>query len=271
MRFYKYETCGNDYVYFDCRRREIADDKCAAVAKSVSDRRFGIGGDGAIFICSSCVADAKMKMFNADGSRGAICGNALRCVTKYLSDYGGIKKRRVSIETDVGSREITVKGDEFIVNMGKPSFDASGFAATEMAIDEPFMFDRKRTITLVSVGNPHCVTFVPRTDFVSVPKIGRRICESDLFFDGVNVEFVEIAGDNELKMRVYERGSGETFGCGSGACAAALTAIKTGRVVSDEITVRMRGGTVKVGFYCDNTYLIGGAREVFTGDIKLEV
>lgn len=271
MRFYKYEACGNDYVYFDCRRREIADDKCSTIAKSVSDRRFGIGGDGAVFICSSGVADAKMKMFNADGSRGAICGNALRCATKYLRDYGGLKKRRVSIETDVGNREVTVKEDEFIVNMGEPNFDASGFAATEEAIDESFTFDRKRTVTLVSMGNPHCVTFVPRTDFISVPKIGKRICGNDLFFDGANVEFVEVTGENELKMRVYERGSGETFGCGSGACAAAIAAIRTGRVGSDEITVHMRGGTVKVGFYCGNVYLIGGAREVFTGDVKLEI
>lgn len=271
MRFYKYEACGNDYVYFDCRRRVIPDDKCSDIAKRVSDRRFGIGGDGAIFIRSSVVSDAKMAMFNSDGSRGSICGNALRCVAKYLRDYGGVKKNRIVIETDVGVREVTVNNDNYTVDMGEPSFDAEAFSKIRKAIDEPVVFDRERDITLVSVGNPHCVTFVPRAEFVSVAKIGKRICDSDLFYDGINVEFVEVVSKNELKMRVYERGSGETYGCGSGACAAAIAAIRTERAKGDEITVYMRGGIVKVEFYGGKVFLTGGANEVFSGEVKLEI
>ena len=170
MKFYKYEACGNDYVYFDCRRRVISDDKCSDITGRVSDRRFGIGGDGAVFIRSSVVSDAKMAMFNSDGSRGSICGNALRCVAKYLRDYGGVKKNRITIETDVGVREITVNNDNYTVDMGEPSFDTEAFSKIKKVIDEPVVFDRERNITLVSVGNPHCVTFVPRAEYVSVAK-----------------------------------------------------------------------------------------------------
>ncbi len=271
MRFYKYEACGNDYVYFDCRRRAITACKLSEITVKVSDRHFGIGSDGAVFICSSDVADAGMRMFNADGSEGQTCGNALRCVAKYLSDYGGVEKNRITVETKSGIRGIDIVNGLFTVDMGRVSFDSSTFSRVSEAVETPFVFDRERIVTLVSAGNPHCVTFVPRTGTVSVGRIGRIMCRSDLFSDGANVEFVEILGRNEIKMRVYERGSGETLGCGSGACAAVAAAIKTGRIPGGEVIVGMRGGQVRVRAENERVFLIGGADEVFTGDIKIEV
>ena len=273
-QFLKMHGAGNDYIYFDCLREPIAD--MGGVARRLSDRHKGIGGDGAVFICPSEVADARMRMFNADGSEGNMCGNAIRCVGKYLFDSGIVPREQMRIETKSGIKHLHCfaengKVKSVRVDMGPASFDPRSLPV----LLEGEVVDRtvpiaggSYAITCVSMGNPHCVLFTD-PDAVDIEALGPKFENDPIFPERVNTEFVQLTGKNALKMRVWERGSGETMACGTGACAAAAAACACGLCDKNEdIAVQLRGGTltIRVG---ETVYMTGEAVLVFTGEVEL--
>ena len=274
-RFIKMHGAGNDYIYFDCLREAEPEDP-AALSVRLSDRHKGIGGDGVVLICPSGIADAKMRMFNADGSEGRMCGNAIRCVAKYLFDNVS-PKERMAVETLSGVKELTVfaeggKARSVRVDMGPASFAPASVPVLwegESVVGAPYAVGgRTFSITCLSMGNPHCVVFAD-PDGEDLAAIGPLFENAPVFPARVNTEFVRKIGERTLKMRVWERGSGETLACGTGACAAAAAAVKLGLCpAGEEIEVRLRGGTlfVTVG---DTVFLRGPAETVFTGEIEL--
>ena len=274
-KFVKMHGAGNDYIYFDCLGEELTDPVSAAVR--LSDRHKGIGGDGIVMICHSDVADAKMRMFNADGSEGKMCGNAIRCVGKYLFDSGIVQKKEVKIETLSGVKELLLhveggKVRSVRVDMGKAVFSPAEVPVLyegEKMVGAPVCIGGKEyEITCVSMGNPHCVVFED-PDGLELQKIGPLFENAPIFPERVNTEFVKKTGENALAMRVWERGSGETMACGTGACAAAAAAVALGLCgAGEEISVALRGGTLTI---CvgDTVYMTGPAETVFTGEVEL--
>lgn len=274
IRFTKMHGCGNDYIFVDCMHGELPD--ADLLAKEMSRRRFSVGSDGLIEICPSDAADAKMKMFNADGSEGKMCGNGIRCVGKYIFESGISKKTELEIETLSGIRRLSLKtdGDKVVsvtVDMGRADFSAKSvpvMTKDTRAVNAPVsVFGKEYRITCVSVGNPHAVIFMQGVDAADIGQIGRFFEKSPLFPEGVNTEFAEIVGKNEIKMRVWERGSGETLACGTGACAAAAAAVLTGSCEKNEpITIRLPGGTLSVTVTDDfGVFLTGGAEKIYDG------
>lgn len=273
-KFTKMHGAGNDYIYFDCLKEEFPDPSSAAVR--LSDRHKGIGGDGIVLICPSSVADARMRMFNADGSEGNMCGNAIRCVGKYLFDNGIVKKHSLDIETKSGIKHLFLyekdgKTDRVRVDMGAASFEPQ---AIPVCSSQPIVGKRMSVaggeyeITCVSMGNPHCVLFLP-PDGLDLEKLGPKFENDPLFPERVNTEFVQKIGENALKMRVWERGSGETMACGTGACAAAAAACACGICErGKDILVRLRGGDLVINV-SDTVTMTGEAVTVFTGEIEL--
>ena len=273
-KFTKMHGAGNDYIYFDCLKEEFPDPSFAAVR--LSDRHKGIGGDGIVLICPSSVADARMRMFNADGSEGNMCGNAIRCVGKYLFDNGIVKKHSLDIETKSGIKHLFLyekdgKTDRVRVDMGAASFEPQ---AIPVRSSHPIVGKRMSVaggeyeITCVSMGNPHCVLFLPPDD-LDLEKLGPKFENDPLFPERVNTEFVQKIGENALKMRVWERGSGETMACGTGACAAAAAACACGICErGKDILVRLRGGDLVINV-SDTVTMTGEAVTVFTGEIEL--
>ncbi len=274
-KFVKMHGAGNDYIYFDCLGEEIPDPESAAVR--LSDRHKGIGGDGIVLICPSAVADAKMRMFNADGSEGKMCGNAIRCVGKYLYDSGAVRKEELKIETLSGIKrlKLNLSDGEVVsvrVDMGPAEFDA---AKIPVLLDGETVIGRevqiaggRHRITCVSMGNPHCVVFED-PDIVEIEKVGPLFENASIFPDRVNTEFVKLLGENKLKMRVWERGSGETMACGTGACATAAAAVALGLCdAGEDILLVLRGGelVINVG---ETVYMTGPAETVFTGEVEL--
>ena len=278
LHFIKMQGCGNDYIYFDCFEQDVVSPEYLSV--SLSDRHFGIGGDGIVLICPSKVADAKMRMFNLDGSEGLMCGNAIRCVGKYLHDVRGVQKQNVTIETLSGIKSLKlfthdnqVTGAE--VNMGKAELDP---AKIPVALDGDKIVSRtvdiaggSYDITCVSMGNPHCVVFCDETDTLDLPKIGPEFENDPIFPERVNTEFIKVIDDHTLKMRVWERGSGETLACGTGACAAAAAAVENGFCPHDEtIRVMLLGGDLYIRYTSDGTvYMKGSADIVYSGTIEI--
>jgi len=277
-KFVKMHGAGNDYVYFDCvNYDEIANPE--EVAIRLSDRHKGIGSDGVILVCKSDVADAKMRMFNADGSEGNMCGNAIRCVGKFLYDFAIVQKTLITIETKSGIKTLQLfigkdgKVDCVKVDMGAPILtpgeipvllDGEKVVAREVEIA-----GGKEKITCVSMGNPHCILFKD-PDGLELEKIGPLYENSPLFPQRVNTEFVKVLGKNDLKMRVWERGSGETWACGTGACAVAVAAVLCGFAEKNEdITVRLRGGDLTIRWTDETVYMTGSATLVFVGEIEL--
>lgn len=276
--FIKMEGCGNDYIYFDCRGGNMLDNP-EGLSVRLSDRHFGIGGDGVIMICDSDVADAKMRMFNLDGSEGKMCGNGIRCVAKYLYDSHIVNKKDLTVETLSGVKNITVitragEVQQARVDMGKAELapdkvpvklDGDKVVGREIEVD-----GKKYKVTCVSVGNPHCVIFVPHVDNLDVNSIGAAFEESPLFPEGINVEFVKVLDDHTLKMRVWERGSGETVACGTGACATAVAAVLNGYCRKDEdITVKLLGGDMVIKYTDDAVFMTGSAVKVYEGDVEI--
>lgn len=276
-KFYKMHGIGNDYIYFDCLDTSFEKPEEAAV--KLSDRHFGIGGDGVVLICPSEVADAKMRMFNADGSEGKMCGNAIRCVGKYLYDFHRTEKTTLRIETLSGIKTLflNVENGEVQsvrVDMGAPSLtpdripvrlDGEKIVGREVEIA-----GGRYAITCVSMGNPHCVVFGGNPDEIELEKLGPQFENAALFPDRTNTEFVRVLGENEIKMRVWERGSGETWACGTGACAATVAAVLNGYAERNEdVTVRLRGGTLVVRWTEDTVYMTGTATLVFAGEVDL--
>ncbi len=265
---------GNDYVYFDAfdGMPENPDE----IARRISDRHFWIGSDGVIFVTDSAVADGGMRMFNADGSEGKMCGNGIRCVGKFLYDFKGIRKNPLTVETKSGVKTLKLflkngEVDSVRVDMGKAELNPQSISALfsgGKVVNEPLAVDGKTYgVTLVSMGNPHCVIF-GNTDLVD--RIGKRVAYHKNFPDGVNAEFVEVVSGNELNMRVYERGSGETLACGTGACASVVAAVLNGYCkAGEEITVHLRGGDLKIVYADGNVSMTGGATLAFTGEVDI--
>ena len=273
-KFVKMQGAGNDYIYFDCFGGEPED--IPALAVRLSDRHKGIGGDGLVLICRSDVADAKMRMFNADGSEGNMCGNAIRCVGKYLYDENVCRKEELSVETKSGIKYLRLytengKVRRVRVDMGKADFDPKSLPVLleGEAVDRPVKIaGGLHRITCVSMGNPHCVLFED-PDGADLERIGPLFENDPLFPERVNTEFVKVIGKNALKMRVWERGSGETMACGTGACAAAAAACACGKCdAAQDILVQLRGGdlVIHVG---ETVFMTGEAEEVFSGEVEI--
>ncbi len=275
-QFVKMEGCGNDYLYFDCFAQPVADP--AGLARRFADRHFGVGGDGVILILPSGVANARMRIFNADGSEGKMCGNGVRCVGKYLYDSGRCKRTDLRIETGSGvkSLQLAVAGGAVrgaTVGMGPPDLRPAAVPVLlqgERVVNAPVKIGgRHWRITCVSMGNPHCVVFVDRVEELDLKALGPLFEGSGLFPEGVNVEFVQPLGERAIKMRVYERGSGETLSCGTGACAAAVAAVAAGHCPrGEEITVSLPGGRLQVCWGERECYLSGPAETVFGGQLE---
>lgn len=278
MKFTKMHGIGNDYVYVNCFR-ETVEDPCS-VAKFVSDRHFGIGSDGLILIRPSDVADCEMDMYNADGSQGAMCGNGIRCVAKYVYDYGIVDKKEIAVATKSGIKKLklTVGDDNKVqlvrVNMGKPELVAANIpviADTEKVIDAPITVDGvEYHMTAVSMGNPHAVVCVDDVDSFALETIGPKFENNSCFPDRVNTEFIKVLDRQNVQMRVWERGSGETWACGTGACAVAVACILNG-YTDREVTVHLRGGDLMILWDEDSqdVYMTGSATMVFDGEIEI--
>ncbi len=278
LSFTKMHGCGNDYIYFNCFEDPVeAPEKLAA---RLSDRHKGIGGDGVILICPSEIADAKMRMFNLDGSEGKMCGNGIRCVAKYVFDHGIAHKPELKIETLSGIKSCTIhekngKAEAVTVDMGKAVLVPEKIPVKltgEAVIDrKAFLAGEERKITCISMGNPHCVIFGGDPDLLDLEKIGPEFEHDPLFPEQVNTEFIQVLDQYTLKMRVWERGSGETMACGTGACASAVAAVLCGHCPKGEdILVHLRGGDLIINYTDDRVLMTGEAVEVFTGQAVLD-
>ncbi len=279
LRFTKMHGIGNDYIYFNAIDQKIGDP--CELAKKLSDRRFGIGGDGIILVCPSDIADAKMRIFNEDGSEAKMCGNGIRCVAKFVYDYGIVPADRTTVAIDtlsgVKTIELTVENGKAVsakVDMGaailKPVDIPMDFDG-ETCIDQPLRVDGKEyRVTAVSMGNPHCVTFVEDVDGLDLEKIGPAFENHPAFPDRVNTEFVRVIDDHTLQMRVWERGSGETWACGTGACATVVAACLNGYCQKGEdITVHLRGGDLIIRYTDETVVMTGSATTVFEGTVEV--
>lgn len=277
MRFTKMHGIGNDYVYINCFKEKI--DNPSEVAKFVSDRHFGIGSDGLILIRESEVADARMDMYNADGSRSEMCGNGIRCVGKYIYDYGITDKRIVTVETLAGIKELELivkdgKVEKVKVDMGTPELKADlvpVISKKEQVINEKITVGgMEYAITCVSMGNPHAVTFIEDVKGLDIEKIGPLFENNTIFPKRVNTEFARIMDRNTIEMRVWERGSGETLACGTGTCATVVASVLNG-LTENEVTVHLLGGDLFIKWDRDKNkvYMTGAATTVFEGDIDL--
>ena len=277
MKFTKMEGCGNDYVYVNGFDTKIEDPN--KLSEIVSNRHFGIGSDGLIVINPSDVADFKMSMYNADGSEGKMCGNGIRCVAKYVYDNKMTDKTTITVETLSGIKTLVLNvEDEKVktvrVNMGTPilkSKDVPVVSDKEQVIDEPIKVnDKEYRITCVSMGNPHAVTFIDDTDSLEIEKIGPLFENNEIFPDRVNTEFIQVVDRNNIKMRVWERGSGETLACGTGACASVVACVLNG-LTENKVTVSLLGGDLFIEYNQEENvvYMTGPATISFTGNIEV--
>ena len=277
LKFTKMHGCGNDYIYFNCFETPVEHPEALAVR--ISDRHFGVGGDGIVLICPSDKADAKMRMFNIDGSEGKMCGNAIRCVGKYLCDNGIKRRNPLTIDTLSGIKTLRLnsgadgKVDSVQVDMGKAILKPEEIPVRlegETIVSRPVKIDGKDyQITCVSMGNPHCVVFTD-TDVAELPleKIGPKFEFDPLFPERVNTEFINVIDKNTLKMRVWERGSGETLACGTGACASVVAACLNGFCQKNTaVTVRLVGGELVIRYTDEAVTMTGPATVAFTGEL----
>jgi diaminopimelate epimerase len=276
IRMTKMHGAGNDYVYVDCRERDLPDDP-PRVARAVARRHHGIGSDGLILIRPSDVAACRMEMYNADGSRAQMCGNGIRCVGKFVFDRG-LTRNPMTIDTDDGVKTLVFRVEngtvrEATVDMGAPVLDGPRIpvASEGRVVDAPLeVGGTTYRVTCVSMGNPHCVVFVDDVAPLELDRLGPRFEHHPFFPQRVNTEFVAVRGRRELDFRVWERGSGETMACGTGACAALVAAALTGR--SDrQARIHLRGGDLDIEWRADDhVYMTGEAAEVFTADVDLD-
>ena len=277
MKFTKMQGLGNDYVYVNCFEEKIKNPP--AVARYVSDRHFGIGSDGLIMINPSEVADFEMEMYNADGSRGEMCGNGIRCVAKYVYDYGLTDKTQISVETLGGIKylDLTVEDGKVVlvkVDMGKPELKSDLIpiiSENEKVIDEPIEVDGQvYHMTGVSMGNPHTVIYVDDVKNLDLEKIGPKFENHERFPKRINTEFVHCIDRNTVEMRVWERGSGETLACGTGACAVAVASILN-NLTDTRVTVKLLGGDLQIEWdqKKNPVFMTGPAKVVFDGVIDI--
>lgn len=274
----KMHGIGNDYIYINCFQETVTDPEKLSIF--LSDVRFGVGSDGLVLILPSEVADFRMRIFNADGSEAMMCGNATRCIGKYVYDMGMTDKTEISLETNSGIKYLTLypgadnKIESVKVDMGKAILvpkDIPVNSDLDRFIAQPVTVDGKEyAMTCVSMGNPHAIVFLPDVDSLDLEKIGPSFEHHPLFPDRVNTEFVRVIDDHTLQMRVWERGSGETFACGTGTCATVVAAVLNGYCKKEEeILVHLRGGDLRIIYHEDETVtMIGPATYVFEGKME---
>lgn len=277
MKFTKMHGAGNDYIYVNGFEETIKDRSAFSI--KVSDRHFGIGSDGLIVVDPSDVADCKMDMYNADGSQGKMCGNGVRCVAKFVYDNGIVKKEDIAIETLSGIKyiKVTVKDGKVVaarVNMGKPILKAdeipTKFEGDTVVSQKLSIGEKSYDVTCVSMGNPHCILYVDDVKKLDLEKIGPDFENHPMFPDRINTEFIHIVSETEFDMRVWERGSGETLACGTGACAAAVASVLNGYCKRNtDIKVNLIGGTLTINWTDEgDVYMTGPAETVCTGEIE---
>lgn len=276
MRFTKMHGAGNDYVYVDCFQERALPEPPSSLSPKLAHRRFGVGADGLILIEPSSVADARMRMFNVDGSESEMCGNGLRCVAKYVYDHGIARKDNLAIETGRGVLRVQIHSEKGLaklitVDMGQPILEAARIPTTlgeSQVIGQTTEFGGKQIeVTCISMGNPHCVVFVPEATDQLVLGMGPLIECDPRFPNRINVEFVEVLSPTELRQRTWERGSGETWACGTGASAVCVAGVLTGRTQRD-VLIHLLGGDLSLRWDAnsDHVMMTGGATEVFTGE-----
>ena len=275
IKFTKMQGLGNDYVYIDAINQKIENE--SSLAQFVSNRHFGIGSDGLILICNSEIADFRMRMFNSDGSEAEMCGNGIRCVGKFIYDKGLTNKTTLKIETLAGIKELKLnlkkgKVDTVRVNMGEPILEAAKIPviSSEKIVQNLKLEIEKRkfNFTCVSMGNPHAITFVKNVEDFEVEKYGSKIEVNERFPQKINVEFIEIVNKNHIKMRVWERGSGETLACGTGACASVVAGI-INNLIERKVVVELLGGSLEIEWNKEDNhvYMTGPAVTVFEGNL----
>ncbi len=273
IKFTKMQGLGNDYVYIDAINQKIENE--SSLAQIISNRHFGIGSDGLILICKSKIADFKMKMFNSDGSEAEMCGNGIRCVGKFVYDKGFTNKTTLKIETLAGIKELKLnlkegKVDTVKVDMGTPIFEAKKIpvVSNEEIVRnlELEIYKKKFKFTCLSMGNPHAVAFIENVENLEVEKYGSKIEINEKFPKKTNVEFIEIVNKKHIKMRVWERGAGETLACGTGACASVVAGV-TNNLLEEKVTVELLGGRLEIEWNKENkhVYMTGPAVTVFEG------
>ena len=275
MKFTKMQGLGNDYVYINCLKEEVKNP--SELSKQVSDRHFGIGSDGLILIKPSEIADFCMDMYNADGSQSEMCGNGIRCVAKYVYDYGLTDKTQISIETLAGIKYLDLQVEDgkvqlVTVNMGSPELVPENIPVKsdkERLVKEPIVVDGTTyEMTCVSMGNPHCIVFVEDTKTFPLEEVGPKFETHVVFPNRVNAEFIQILDRKTVNMRVWERGSGETLACGTGACASAVACVLND-LTDDEITIHLLGGDLQIKWDREQNlvYMTGPAKVVFDGEL----
>lgn len=277
LKFTKMHGAGNDYIYINCFEETVKDPEKLAI--KVSDRHFGIGSDGLILISPSDKADFKMNIYNADGSEGMMCGNGIRCVSKYVYDNGMTDKDEISVETRSGIKliKMNVENGKVVsarVNMGEPILEAEKIPTKfdgESVVRQKLTIDGKEyEVTCVSMGNPHCIVYVDDVKSIDLEKIGPKFENNEMFPERINTEFVHVVSDTELDMRVWERGSGETLACGTGSCAVTVASVLCGYCKRNtEIKINLLGGTL-TDIWTDggDVYMTGPAATVCTGEIE---
>jgi diaminopimelate epimerase len=270
LQFTKMHGCGNDFIFIDCLKKDIPN--LSAIAGKLCERRFGIGADQLLTVHPSKVADFKMEIYNADGSQVEMCGNGIRCFAKYVYDHGITKKRELEVETLAGIIRPRIVGELVEVDMGEPILEGRKIPvdADGQIVNRPLTADGSTyTVTCVSMGNPHCVLYLDDIDSLDLEKIGPRFEHHVFFPKRVNTEFIKIISRNEVKMRVWERGAGETWACGTGASAVTVAGVLAGRT-ERELTLHLKGGDLFVEWRDNNrVYMTGGAAEVFHGTISV--
>lgn len=281
IKFTKMQGCGNDYVYVNCMDKLI--DNPGRVSQYISDRHFGIGSDGLILICPSDVADFGMAMYNADGSEGKMCGNGVRCIAKYVYEYGLTDKEQITLETKSGIKYIDMDIEDGKVRMVKVDMGAPVLKPAEIPVKADSSMDsfinqplnvngRTFMVTCVSMGNPHAVVFIDDTKNLDIRKYGPEFETHPAFPEQVNTEFVQVISRSEINMRVWERGSGETLACGTGTCASVVACVLNGKT-DERVTVHLLGGDLLIEYNKDNgtVWMTGPAEIVFDGEIELDI
>ncbi len=284
LEFTKMHGCGNDYIFVVATETRPADP--AGLSTRLSNRRFGVGGDGLIMLCPSRSADLRMEMYNADGSRGEMCGNGIRCLAKMAYETGIVRRNPMTVETDCGIKTIWLQSTNgrisgATVDMGAPILEGREIPtlASGRVVNHSLEVDgRRELVTAVSMGNPHCVVFVDDDGIFALPddefpRLGRKFERHPFFPRGVNTEFILPVSRTRLRMRVWERGSGETLGCGTGACAALVAAVLTERS-ERSATLELRGGPLQIewresGPDANHVFMTGEAIEVFRGRVEV--
>tara|TARA_B110000483_G_C18094561_1_gene503345 strand:+ start:124 stop:960 length:837 start_codon:yes stop_codon:yes gene_type:complete len=278
MKFTKMQGCGNDYVYINCFEENVSNAKALAI--QVSHRRFGVGSDGLILIKPTDQADAEMEMYNSDGSMSEMCGNGLRCVAKFVYDHGIVAKKEMNLLTGDGIKGVIVhpkkqditKADALTIDMGLPKLEGSSIPSTfigdKIVEQEISAGGKKFKATLINMGNPHCVIFVDNAAEFPVEEYGPILENHEAFPARINIEFVEVVSPNEVIQRTWERGSGETWACGTGASAVSVAGVLTGRTQSD-VLIHLTGGDLQLQYTEGGPVIMTGpAVEVFTGQVN---